>query len=162
MLAAGSLKCVRIGKHCEDNLIQHESNKRTETFGRSDSEDAESDIISLLNQLNSKMDVLTSTVSENSTAIKNIDVRLTAKIDNLESSVAESINKVKVEVESRILDFTTDVNQRLNNIAAATQSSCQENAKLAHGTTSNLEKMQNVNKLRFNKMERELLRNELS
>lgn len=132
--------------------------------GRTESDDVESssnDIIALLQGLNSKMDVLTSTVSENSLAIKNIDARLTAKIDNLESSVAESINKVKVEVDSRISDITADINQRLNNLAAATHSSCQENSKDIQTSTSNLVNIQHGNEHRFNKLEREVLRNEL-
>lgn len=126
-----------------------------------DDEGSSSDVISLLNQLNSKMDVLTVTVSGNSVAIKDIDVRLTTKIDNLESSVAERINKVQLEVESRILDFTTDINQRVNNIVADTQSSCQENAMAIQTTTSKLVDLQYDNESRFNKLERDLLRNEL-
>lgn len=116
-----------------------------------------SDVISLLQQLNAKMDVLTGTVSRNSVAIKDIDVRLTAKIDNLESSVAVCINQVKAEFESRILDCTTDINKRVNNIAADTVSSWQ----LVQDTTSKLDSLQYNYESRFNKLERELLRNEL-
>lgn len=123
-----------------------------------DEEDgSSSDVISLLQQLNSKMDVLTVTVSGNSVAIKDIDVRLTEKIDNLESSVAVRINQVKAEVESRILDFTTDINKRVNNVTADTLSSCQ----LVQDTTSKLDNLQYAYESRFNKLERELLRNEL-
>lgn len=71
------------------------------------------------------------------------------------------INKVKVEMESRILDLTTDVNHRISELSSATQSSCQENAKIIDNNTSKLVNMHNAHESRFNKMERELLRNEL-
>ncbi len=126
-----------------------------------DDEGSPRDVISLLQQLNSKMDVLTVTVSGNSVAIKEIDVRLTTKIDNLESSVVDRINKVKSEVESQILDLTTDINQRVNNIVADTQSSCQGNAIAIQNTSSKMDNMLVANEYRFNKLERNLLRNEL-
>lgn len=119
------------------------------------------DIISLLHGLSSKLDVLTATVSDNSTAINNIDVRLTAKIDNLETSMADNINKVKAEMESRFLEFSTDVNHRLNSISAATHSSCLDNTIATQHITTKLESTQIANESRFNKLERELLRNEL-
>lgn len=119
-----------------------------------DTDTSSADIILLLQGLNSKMDVLTSTVSDNSMAINNIDAKLTAKIDKLEMSVADSINKVKVEVDAQIADLATNINDRFNYLSASTQKSCEENAKISHD-------MQFVNESRFNKLERELLRNEL-
>lgn len=140
------------------------SNMQTVKRGRSDLDDTDAtstDIIQLLHGLNSKIDVLTTTVSDNSLAINNIDAKLTAKIDNLDLSVADSIIKVKVEVDSKINDFATDVNQRFNGLVAATKSSLDENAKVNQEITSKLENMQYVNESRFNKLERESLRNEL-
>lgn len=119
------------------------------------------DVISLLHGVVSKLDVLTASVSDNSMAINNIDVRLTAKIDNLETSMADNINKVKTEMESRILEYSTDVNHRLNSLSVATQSSCQANAMATQVTTTKLESMEIANESRFNKLEREMLRNEL-
>lgn len=119
------------------------------------------DVISLLQGVNSKLDILTASVSDNSMAINNIDVRLTAKIDNLETSMADNINKVKTEMDTRLMEFSTDVNHRLNSLSVATQSSCQANAMATQATTAKLESMETANESRFNKLERELLRNEL-
>lgn len=140
------------------------SNKPNPKRGREDADETEPngrDIVTLLHGLSSKLDVLTETVSDNSVAINNIDVRLTKKIDSLETSMADNINRVKAEMESRILDFTTDVNYRINSLSVATSSSCQDNSMATQVATTNLESMQTANESRFNKLERELLRNEL-
>lgn len=120
--------------------------------GRSNSDDdVQSDhsenVISLLQGLNSKMDVLNATVNDNSVAIKDIDTRLTAKIDKLESSVAENINRVKTEMDSRLLSITNDIDNRF--------------AKANEETASNIVNLQQYNDERFNNLERELLRNEI-
>lgn len=87
-------------------------------------------------------------------AISNIDARLSKKIDNLEASVAVSIDKVKTDVNSKITEFSNEMDQRFNAFATSTQSLCE-------GYASKVENMQYVNESRFNKLERELLRNEL-
>lgn len=70
--------------------------------GRSDEDELDevylpNNIVSLLEGLNTKMDKLNATVSENSSAIKDIDARLSTKIDYLESTVTEHIKQVRME-----------------------------------------------------------------
>lgn len=133
--------------------------------GRSDADDLSEpslseNIVSLLEGLNAKMDVLNTTVTDNSNAIKDIDVRLTTKIDNLEATVADNINRVKMDIDSRILSITTDVNNRLENLESATQASSLDFAKV-NDVSAKLETVRYDFESRFNKLERELLRNEL-
>lgn len=104
-------------------------------------------VIVLLQGLNSKMDVLNDTVKENSNAIKDIDTRLTAKIEKLESSVADRINSVKTEMECRMVSISTDIDNRCMNVNEA--------------TSTKINNIQQDNEARFNNLERELLRNEI-
>lgn len=104
-------------------------------------------VISLLQGLNSKMDVLNDTVKDNSNAIKDIDSRLTAKIEKLESSVADRINSVKTEMESRMVFISADIDNRC--------------MKSNEATSTKIDIIQQDNEARFNNLERELLRNEL-
>lgn len=118
-------------------------------------------IIKLLEGLSTKMDSLNVTVSGNSDAIKEIDTRLSTKIDNLESVVAENINRVKTEMDIKINSFTTDINKRFEDLASATNTSCRSIAKANEDVIFKIDNVQLENESRFNKLERELLRNEL-
>lgn len=104
-------------------------------------------VIFLLQGLNSKMDVLNDTVKDNSNAIKDIDTRLTAKIEKLESSVADRINSVKSEMESRMVSISTDIKNRCIHFNETTSTKID----IIHQDTG----------ARFNNLERELLRNEI-
>lgn len=128
-----------------------------------DTEDSSSsdDVIILLKGLSSKMDALTVSVAENNVAINNIDERLSKKIESLELSVAESVLKVKCDVDAQLANFATDFDQRLTQLATTTQMSCEFNAKACQVISSNLADVESAYEFRFNKMERELLRNEL-
>lgn len=134
--------------------------------GRSDDEESaetalSNNIVSLLEGLSNKMDVLNATVSDNSNAIKDIDSRLTAKIDNLEATVADNINRVKIEMDSRMNLLTSEVNDRLDLLENKAQASCRETVMVRDDTVAKIDGLQCNTEARFNKLERELLRNEL-
>lgn len=118
-------------------------------------------IIMLLEGLSTKMDNLNETVSVNSKAIKEKDARLSTKIDNLESVVAENINRVKTDIDNKIISFTTDINNRFENLASATHTSCQSISKENEDILCKFDNVQQDNESRFSKLEREQLRNEL-
>lgn len=122
---------------------------------------ASENIISLLEGLSTKMDVLNASVSINSSAIKDIDLRLTTKIDSLDSKVAESINQIKVDMDSRIHSLNTDINKRLEAIVTESQTSCDNMTKANEDFSAQLENAQYVYENRFDKLEKELLRYEM-
>lgn len=140
--------------------------EQTAKRGRTDLDDVtegstNEDIISLLKSLNSKMDVLSTNVTDNSNAIKDIDARLTEKIGKLESSVATSINGIKADVDARISSITTDVNKRIDQLATTTEALELKNEQAKQNYSTTLDMIQQEYELRSNKLEKELLRNEL-
>ncbi|KAJ6639350.1 hypothetical protein Bhyg_12094 [Pseudolycoriella hygida] len=90
----------------------------------------------------------------------NEGLRSVAKIDSLESAVAESINKVKIEVNAQIANLAADIDLRVNKLETAAQRSCEGTSK-GQDNVSQFYDIQHVNESRLNKLERESLRNEL-
>lgn len=144
----------------EDSLVEEDlpSNKRL--YDLTESMTTE-EIVGLIKGLNSKMDSLNAAVIENGKTMKEIDQRLSSKFDNLESNMTASINQIKMEVVTRILSFTTDINDRFISLSSTTRSSCQETEKATKDLSARMELVHDLNDTRLHKLERDLLRNEL-
>lgn len=81
---------------------------------------AQSEIKGLLLALSAKMDTINETMCGN-------DVRLNAKIDNLEVAMSNKIQVAKDDMEKRIQTLSTNVDTRLENAVLDSQSKCYEN-----------------------------------
>lgn len=112
------------------------------------------DLVNLIKGLGTKMD-------EVNESVKEIDRRLSSKIDIIETNMPENIKNIKMEFETRFSSVTSDINDRFANISSTTQSKCEEIEKLTKELATNMDLVQDLNEARLHKLERDGLRNEL-
>lgn len=128
---------------------------------RSELEDADTNIVTMIKDLGSKMDAVKASVTENSNTMLVIDQKLTAKIDKMEQTMAASLKQIKEETDARFSEFTKDINDRFVGLSSDTQEACHTNDEFVKDLSDKMDVVQNLNETRLQKLERDLLRNEL-
>lgn len=123
--------------------------------------DGDTDIVSLMKSLSSKMDLVTATVNANSDTMKEVDQRLTQKMNSLEQTMTENLKRIQTDTDARFLAFTEKINDRFTSLASVTQAACQDNDKFTKDLSTKMDCVQDLNETRLQKLERDLLRNEL-
>lgn len=115
----------------------------------------DTDIKDLLRSLSSKMDSLSDTMSE-------VNNRLNAKIDVLESSLCKMVREVKAEMDKELSLFSANVDVRINEVIAESNRKCEETAAQVTNNLSNrLDEMSATCEFRLDKLERMSLDKEL-
>lgn len=84
----------------------HESNDPSD-------DECNNNVEMMLLELSKKIDGLSKQMSENVSTVREIDAKLTNKIDRMEIMLIEKVNAVKEEAESRLEKFSATVNLRL-------------------------------------------------
>ncbi|KAJ6634662.1 hypothetical protein Bhyg_13239 [Pseudolycoriella hygida] len=100
-----------------DSVDKPPNRKRTRAGNKSDdsgSDDFNNNVEMLLLELSKKMDGLSTQMTENVNSVREIDAKLTIKID---CTLSDKVNAVKEEAESRLANFSTTVDSRFEDIA---------------------------------------------
>lgn len=98
--------------------------------------------------LSAKLDTLNNTMSGN-------DIRLNAKIDNLEATVSSQLKEVKDDVYKRMETVSHDLNIQLENVVVDMKSKCESNASGAvEFMTKRVDEMKAYHESRLDKLER--------
>lgn len=144
------------------NLKRTRGNNAPNESGDSDDDCNNNNVEVLLLELSKKMDGLSTQMMENVKSVRDIETKLTAKIDNLELTWSDKVNAVKEEAESNLAKLSTTVDSRFEdvtrNINYLRADNEQKIVEVANGAVAEW-KLQTESRL--DKMERLALSNEL-
>lgn len=112
-------------------------------------------MMDLLQSLSSKMDLLSGTMAD-------IDNRLNARMDGLESSLLKMVGDVKEDMDKKFSSFSVDIDRRLKDITASSNQKCEDTVGRVSTEFSNrMDEMNALYEFKVDKLERHSLEREL-